>query len=243
MLALRGQVAGAEARSGVAHPLPRRHTPCPRTIVGPSGSNHPEIRSLRVAEINRIDGLHEPASSPPQFFELRLSPGRRTRLDRGRCSLRGLDSADLLRRELRPGADAPRRSSTSPTSRPPSPRSAACWLPAAGTSSRSRSCRTCPETFARSVVLPDGSIEDRAPRICHPGGDVGYPVFTEFGADIAGVFERAGFELDVLLRAQPRRRPGTSLVCRKPTAGEIYFRVGSRAMNSGAAPATSSALR
>ena len=49
-----------------------------------------------------------------------------------------------------------------------------------------------PTTFARSIVLADGSIEDRAPRICHPGGDVGYPVFTEFGADIADVFERGG---------------------------------------------------
>jgi hypothetical protein len=52
-------------------------------------------------------------------------------------------------------------------------------------------------TFARSIVLPDGSIQDRAPRICHPGGDVGYPVFTEFGADIQDVFVRAGFDLDV----------------------------------------------
>ncbi len=52
-------------------------------------------------------------------------------------------------------------------------------------------------TFARSIVLPDGSTEDIAPRICHPGGDVGYPVFTEFGADIDQVFRQAGFELDV----------------------------------------------
>ena len=55
-----------------------------------------------------------------------------------------------------------------------------------------------PTTFARSIVLPDGSIEDRAPRICHPGGDVGYPVFTEFGADLPDVLERAGFEVDVI---------------------------------------------
>jgi SAM-dependent methyltransferase len=52
-------------------------------------------------------------------------------------------------------------------------------------------------TFARAVMRPDGSIEDRATRICHPGGDVGYPVFTEFGADLSELFERAGFEMQV----------------------------------------------
>ncbi len=52
-------------------------------------------------------------------------------------------------------------------------------------------------TFARSVLGPDGQIEERALRICHPGGDAGYPVFTEFGADLSEVIARAGFEVDV----------------------------------------------
>jgi len=52
-------------------------------------------------------------------------------------------------------------------------------------------------TFARSVIRPDGSIEDRATRVCHPGGDVGYPVFTEFGADLPELIKRAGFEIEV----------------------------------------------
>jgi SAM-dependent methyltransferase len=54
-----------------------------------------------------------------------------------------------------------------------------------------------PATFARAVLLPDGSIENRASRICHPGGDVGYPVFTEFGADLPAILEEAGFEVSV----------------------------------------------
>ena len=61
-----------------------------------------------------------------------------------------------------------------------------------------------PKTFARSIVRPDGSIEDRAPRICHPGGDVGYPVFTEFGADVQDVFVQSGFEVEVFIRTKPR---------------------------------------
>jgi hypothetical protein len=52
-------------------------------------------------------------------------------------------------------------------------------------------------SFARSIVRPDGSIEERATRICHPGGDAGYPVFTEFGADLPALVERSGFEVQV----------------------------------------------
>jgi SAM-dependent methyltransferase len=48
-------------------------------------------------------------------------------------------------------------------------------------------------TFPRAVIHTDGSIEQRAARICHPGGDVGYPVFTEFGADLIELLERFGF--------------------------------------------------
>ena len=53
------------------------------------------------------------------------------------------------------------------------------------------------------IVLADGSIEDRAPRICHPGGDVGYPVFTEFGADLPDLLQRAGFEVEVVFGPPP----------------------------------------
>src|SRR5262249_28481515 len=53
---------------------------------------------------------------------------------------------------------------------------------------------TTAKTFSRSVVLPDRKIEDRVPRICHPGGDWGYPVFTEFGTDLPALLAQAGFE-------------------------------------------------
>src|SRR5262249_37562790 len=53
---------------------------------------------------------------------------------------------------------------------------------------------TVEKTFSRSVVLTDGTIEDRAQRICHPGGDWGYPVFTEFGTDLPALLTQAGFK-------------------------------------------------
>src|SRR5262249_34113808 len=54
-----------------------------------------------------------------------------------------------------------------------------------------------PKTFPRMVVLPDGTVEDLAPRIAHPGGDWGYPVFTEFGADFPEQLREARFEVAV----------------------------------------------
>ena len=54
---------------------------------------HPEIRSLRIAEINRIDGLHEQLVRLPRSRELRLS----TRLPSPARSSNGVRSEDLTR--------------------------------------------------------------------------------------------------------------------------------------------------
>ncbi len=51
------------------------------------------------------------------------------------------------------------------------------------------------QTFPRRVLKADGTIEERTVRICHPGGDWGYPVFTEFGADLPEILRKAGFEV------------------------------------------------
>ena len=66
-------------------------------------------------------------------------------------------------------------------------------------------------TFPRAILRPDGSVEDRAPRIAHPGGDWGYPVFTEFGADLPGSAPAGGLRGRRLLRPDARRRPGPGL--------------------------------
>jgi SAM-dependent methyltransferase len=159
--------------------------------------DHPDSRSLRVAEINRIDGLHGPLLRLPHLSSSDFQPGSRpgSIVDRVR-------SEDLMRLTY-PDASFDLVLTSETLEHVPD-------LGAALSEIRrvlvpgGRHIFTIPQlphvptTFARSIVRPDGSIEDRAPPICHPGGDVGYPVFTEFGADVQDVFERAGFTLDVL---------------------------------------------
>jgi SAM-dependent methyltransferase len=178
-----------------------------------------DLASLRVAEINRIDGLHEQVLRLPHGSTSDFHPGAEpgsivdgvcsedlTRLTYPDASfdlvltsetlehVPDLDAAlSEIRRVLVPGG---RHIFTIPQ------------LPQATT------------TFARSVVLPDGSIEHRAPRICHPGGDVGYPVFTEFGADLKQVFERAGFELEVFFGPNRDDDVAQVYVARKPLGSD-----------------------
>jgi SAM-dependent methyltransferase len=176
--------------------------------------DQPETQSLRVAEINKIDGLHEVLVRLPQFSWSDHHPGSKPGSIVGgvRCEdLTSLTYADAsfdlvltaetlehvpnldaalneIRRVLVPGG---RHIFTIPL------------LPGVD------------ESFARSIVRPDGSIEDLAPRICHPGGDVGYTVFTEFGANLPVVFERAGFELKVFFGPNRAQDLAQVYVCRR----------------------------
>ena len=54
-----------------------------------------------------------------------------------------------------------------------------------------------PKTYARASLQPDGRITRHAAEIRHPGGDVGYPVFTEFGADLPSILASSGFTADM----------------------------------------------
>ncbi len=174
-----------------------------------------EIRPLRVAEINRIDGVHDVLARLPRFESSDYRPGAEpgawvdgvrsedlTRLTYPAASfdlvltsetlehVPDLDAAlGEIRRVLAPGG---RHVFTVPV------------LP------------QTPRTFARAIVGPDGSVEDRAPRIAHPGGDWGYPVFTEFGADLPDLLRRAGFEVDVLFGPTHEDDLAQVYVCRKP---------------------------
>jgi SAM-dependent methyltransferase len=157
---------------------------------------HAEIQSLRIAEINRIDGIHDQLHKLPHVAYSEYAPDSGpgtadreirsedlTRLTYGDATFDLVLTSETLehvpdlnaalrelRRVLVPGG---RHIFTIPV------------LPGVA------------RTFARAIIRSDGSIEDHATRICHPGGDVGYPVFTEFGADLAELFERAGFALEV----------------------------------------------
>jgi hypothetical protein len=141
----------------------------------------PETQALRIAEINRIEGLHEALRGLPglAYSEYLEGVPSGTVLNGVRCeSLAKLsyanESLDLvltsetlehvpdleialaeIRRVLRPGG---RHLFTVPL------------LPGV------------PRTYRRTD------------RICHPGGDTGYPVVTEFGADLPEILHRAGFD-------------------------------------------------
>jgi SAM-dependent methyltransferase len=175
----------------------------------------PATRALRVAEINPIDGLHDQLVRLPLFFGSDYdpvgkpgAPGRSTRSEDLTHLTYGDETFDLvltsetlehvpdlqtglreIHRVLAPGG---RHVFTIPL------------LPGV------------PETFVRSIVLPDGSIEDHVPRIAHPGGDWGYPVFTEFGADLPALLKRAGFETEVFFGPVREDDLAQVYVCRKP---------------------------
>jgi SAM-dependent methyltransferase len=156
----------------------------------------PHARRLRIAEINRIEGLHRFLATLPGLAFSDFQPG--TLPDSAAGGVRSEDltrltyadaSFDLVltsetlehvpdltaalaevRRVLVPGG---RHVFTVPV------------LPAV------------PATFARAELSGDGQLIAHAPLIRHPGGDAGYPVFTEFGADLAALIERAGFRVEV----------------------------------------------
>jgi SAM-dependent methyltransferase len=175
----------------------------------------PEIRKLRVAEINRIDGVHafvrtlpfyagsdysgesHPASADPEARseDLTRMSYRDSSFDLILTSETLEHVPDLhaalreIHRVLAPGG---RHVFTVPV------------LP--GTK----------QTVARAVVGPDGSICDRMPRICHPGGDWGYPVFTEIGTDLAELLTQAGFQTDIHFGPVIEDDLAQVYVCRKP---------------------------
>lgn len=153
----------------------------------------PEARALRVAEINRIEGLHEALAGLPNLacsdFSEGASPGE---------TVGGVRHEDLLRLTY-PG-NAFDLVLTSETLE---------HVPDLRTGLREihrilkpggRHIFTIPrlpnvaQTFARRVIESDGTIRDLAPPIYHPGGDVGYPVFTEFGDDLPEILAAAGFD-------------------------------------------------
>jgi SAM-dependent methyltransferase len=170
---------------------------------------------LRIAGINRIDGVWEALAGHPGFVASDHDPGSPIGSLRDGVrneDLMGLtygdESFDLvltsetlehvpdlgralaeIRRVLRPGG---RHVFTIPR------------LPGVE------------RTSTRARLREDGSIEAIvAPLLHHPGGDVGYPVFTEFGEDVVEVLARAGFGVTVYYGPVTEDDLAQVWVCRK----------------------------
>jgi len=176
-------------------------------------ARHPGARALRVAEINLIEGLHAALRGLPGHLasDYGQDPGAGGLAREDLTRLTYPDAAfdlvltsetlehvpDLhlalreLHRVLAPGG---RHLFTVPL------------MPGV------------PETYARTVVGPDGRLDHRAPPLCHPGGDVGYPVLTEFGADLPDLLRRAGFEVTIHFGPTTEDDLAQVFLCRKPSA-------------------------
>jgi hypothetical protein len=154
----------------------------------------PERQSLRIAEINRIDGLHQQLAGRPNVSTSDFHPGAA----RGALN-NGVRSEDLMNLTYPDQSFDIVLTSETLEHVPDLPRALSeirrVLVPGGRHVFTVPQLPHVPRTFARSLVMPDGSIQDVHPPICHPGGDLGYPVFTEFGTDLDEVMERAGYEI------------------------------------------------
>lgn len=175
-----------------------------------------ETRGLRIAEVNKIDGLHRQLQRLPHHAYSEYRPGvtpgfvdkdlRNEDLTKLTYSDASFDvvltsetlehvhdlSAALseIRRVLVPGG---RHIFTIPV------------LPGV------------PTTFTRARHRPGGAgVETLAPEIRHPGGDEGYLVFTEFGADFPDILRAAGFEVEIAFGPVREDDLAQVFICRKP---------------------------
>ncbi len=84
---------------------------------------------------------------------------------------------------------------------------------------------TVGKTFPRAILNEAGEIRHLTTPIAHPGGNWGYPVFTEFGLDFPGILSAAGFETTIYFG--PTRTEDVCQVfgCRRPvsSAGSSEF--------------------
>jgi SAM-dependent methyltransferase len=177
----------------------------------------PDSHSFRVAEINRIEGLHNQLVRLPEASSSDYHPGAPPG-----STVDGVRSEDLTRLTY-PDASFDLVLTSETLEHVPELSAALreirrVLVPGGRHIFTIPQVPSVPKTFARSIVLPDSSIEDRAPRICHPGGDVGYPVFTEFGADVQDLFVQAGFEVEVLFGPNRDEDVAQVYVTRKPAA-------------------------
>jgi hypothetical protein len=176
------------------------------------------IRAMQIAEINRVDGLHDQLSQLPRASYSDYTPG-----EAPGAFVNGVQSEDLTR--LTYDDEQFDLVITSESLEHVPDLSKALGEIFRVLKPGGRHLFTIPQvpgvlkTFARARLREDGSVEHLATPICHPGGDVGYPVFTEFGADFPTLLEQAGFQVDILFG--PNREDDVAQVysTRKPGHG------------------------
>jgi Methyltransferase domain len=175
----------------------------------------PHIDRLNIAEINRIEGLHEELSNLPGFRASDYHPGARP----GQI-VAGIRSEDLT--DLTYADDSFDLVLTSETLEHVPDLGAGLKEIARVLVPGGRHIFTVPllpgvaQTFARIVTRPDGTLDHCATPICHPGGDAGYPVFTEFGCDLPEILRKAGFEVNVYFGPASSDDLAQVYVCTRP---------------------------
>ncbi|MGC8642262.1 MAG: class I SAM-dependent methyltransferase [Isosphaeraceae bacterium] len=152
-----------------------------------------EAQRLRVAEINLIEGLHEQLTGLPSFRFADYRPGAAA----GEI-VDGIRSEDLTRLTY-PDASFDLVLTSESLEHVPDLTAALreiyrVLVPGGMHIFTIPLLPGIEKTYARTEVRPDGTLVHLAPRICHPGGDVGYPVFTEFGTDVSEILRQSGFE-------------------------------------------------
>jgi SAM-dependent methyltransferase len=155
---------------------------------------HPAARVLRVAELNQIDGLHHQLQKLPNFAYSEYVEGAEPG-----AIVQGVRHEDLSRLTYADVSFDLILSSETLEHVPDLQRALReihrVLAPGGWHLFTVPILPGVPKTFSRTILHPDGSREHLAPPICHPGGDVGYPVFTELGADFADIVRSLGFEV------------------------------------------------
>ena len=177
----------------------------------------PEIRALRVAEINRIDGVHGMLGRLPHHAFSDYSPGAApgevvgdirsedlTQLTYPDASFDLVLTSETL--EHVPDLDAALREIHR------------ILVPGGRHVFTIPLMPGVPKTYRRAVVRSDGAIEHFAAPISHPGGDSGALVFTEFGADVPDILKDAGFDCELMFGPISEQDVALVFVCRKKVA-------------------------
>jgi SAM-dependent methyltransferase len=150
----------------------------------------PEARGLRIAEINTIDGLHRVLSVLPGLVASDFH-------EPGQQPIRGIRHEDLSALSYPDASFDLVLTSETLEHVPDLPRALAeirrVLIPGGRHVFTIPVLPSTPSTFSRAQIDLDGSFIQLAPFIAHPGGDRGYPVFTEFGGDLADFFRDFGF--------------------------------------------------